>query len=109
MSETIIKTIHKVRVSGRWVEFWFKENLSKDKNYKSEWGEFIGEECFHACVKISKLFQVLNEKENEPIREEMVAAKLKNIKTVWVHSHFKGNLEFVSFLEGVRTVLIEKK
>jgi hypothetical protein len=105
MSEHLIKTIHKVRVAGRYVEFWFKEDLRVVESYHSEWERFSIQEGFHACIKTYDFLDILQQ---EGIYSDVLTDGLKYRKMLWKRSHYETHLEFVSFLNDTRIVLIEK-
>lgn len=105
MPEQFIKTIHKVRVAGNRVEFWFQEDLKTVEDHHTEIERFIIQEGFHACIKLYMFIGILQEEE---IYSDVLTSGLKHRKTVWKYSKHKTHLEFVSFLGETRIVLIEK-
>jgi hypothetical protein len=106
MAEHLIKTIHKVRVtSGKWTEFWFKEDLKKAESHHAEIEIFSIQEGFHACMKTYMFLDVL---EKEGIYSDVLTDGFKNRKTVWKMSEHGTHHEFVGMLKDTRIVLIEK-
>ncbi len=106
MSETFIKTIHKVRVTkGKYTEFWFKEDLLNIE-ILTEKDKWLEDGSWNACMKTYMLIEAM-EKEN--ILSDVLTTGLKNRKTIWKYgSPSKTGLEFVSFECETRMVLIEK-
>ncbi len=105
MPEHIIKTIHKVRVAGKYTEFWFKEDLQFVQPYHNENERFCIEEGFHGCLMTYMLIEYL---EKEELYNDVLMYGLKYRKTVWARSKYGTHWNFISFLNETRIVLIEK-
>ena len=101
-----IKTIDRVNVSGKYIEFWFKEDLKKNINYNptSEREKFVYE-SFHTCHKVYDFSELM---EIEGIISHVLTNGLKGVKTIWERSLFDTHWEFVGFCNNTRIVLIEK-
>ncbi len=106
MIEHLIKTIHKVRWTSRYIEFWFKEDLNKRNNYTdSQIDEFFQNESFDASMKLYDFFSSL---EYFQIFSDVLTSGLENRKTIWKRSNYDTHWEFVGFVTEKRMVLIEK-
>lgn len=104
MTEELIKTIHKVRNTGKWTEFWFKEDLVPSEIY-SERDRFNTDEGFHACMKTCTFIEML---QFEDLYSDVLTDGFKNRKTVWKMSEHETYYEFVGMLKETRIVLFEK-
>lgn len=105
MSEHLIKTIHKVRNAGKYIEFWFKEDLKEIKEHYTETEKFWIQEGFHACMKTYDFLDILQQ---EGIYSDVLTDGLKHRKMIWKWSFYQTHLEFVSFLNERRIVMTEK-
>ena len=105
MPEHFVKTIHKVRTAGKYIEFWFQEDLKVVEDYHNETERFCIQEGFHACLKTYQFIDIL---QDEGIYNDVLTSGLKHRKTVWKYSKHGTHLEFLSFLGETRIVLIEK-
>jgi len=116
MSENLIKTIHKVRITeGKWTEFWFKEDLESTEIY-NEQDSFNANESFHACMKTYSFLTMLGDEginynylgDDISISNQKINDEFKNRKTIWKRSQYDTHYEFVSMLKETRIVLFEK-
>ena len=105
MPEHFVKTIYKVRPAGKYLEFWFQEDLEVVEDHHNETERFCIEEGFHGCMRIYEFIEILQQ---EGIYSDALTNGLKHRKTIWKYSKHGTYLEFVSFLGETRIVLIEK-
>lgn len=102
-----IKTIKKIRVAGKYIEFWFEEDQKILKNIEptNERERFLINESFDGSYKMYDFIELL---EIANLYGQILNTGLIGLKTLWKRSEYNTHYEFVDFLENTRLVLIEK-